>query len=348
MSHKKDKLKHKTKEKEKEKHKDSKHKHKDSKHKDKSKDKSREKDKEKRKMKDNSAVQDVLGDIYSLEKQVGSGTFGDVYDAIYKPENKHVALKVETKGKKSSMLESEYNIYKKLVKNGVTSGIPAIYEFTTTPKYNILSMELLSKSLDAIFIEYNKQFAINTVITLGYNMVDLLQKIHNAGFIHRDIKPNNFMIGQKGTDLYIMDFGLSKCYLQDNGHIPLKTDRSLVGTARYASQNVHLGLEPSRRDDLESIAYMLIYFCRGTLPWQGLKKRKGEDHIETIGNVKIATSVEKLCKHTPDCLKKFLVYTKSLAYDQTPDYEFMKNIFTEYSNCNNIPMTYQWTSVASP
>mgnify|MGYP002621408941 CR=1 FL=1 len=129
-----------------------------------------------------------------------------------------------------------------------------------------------------------KKLSIKTVCMLAYQMVQRIEYIHSRGYIHRDIKPGNFLIGKNidNKKIYIIDFGLSKKYIDKNtgNHIIYKEGKGLTGTARYVSLNTHYGIEQSRRDDIEGIAYNLIYFAKGKLPWQELKQKIKKKNIK--------------------------------------------------------------------
>lgn len=163
-------------------------------------------------------------------------------------------------------------------------------------------MDLLGPSLEDLFQRCDRRFNLKTVVAIGIQIFSRLEYIHSRKFIHRDIKPQNFLIGthQYCTKVFIIDFGLSKKYIQKNGeHIPYKDNKSLTGTPRYASINSHLGIEQSRRDDLESVIYMLIYFLKGCLPWQNLKNDPNYDRYQKILEKKLSVSIEVLTNGLP-------------------------------------------------
>lgn len=285
-----------------------------------------------------------LSDNYTLLDKIGSGSFGEVFITEDK-YGRRWASKVEEK-RLNSRLRDEYNIYKKIHKSGLIRGIPKILNFIETPQYNILIMELLGPSLDHLFNENQKIFDMATILKIGYDSVTLLENLHKSGFVHRDIKPNNFLIGYGNNNdrLYIMDFGLSKQYMINSKHIDFRSERSPIGTARYASLNVHFGIEPSRRDDMESTGYVLVYLAKGSLPWQGLKKNKKMTQMEKIGEVKLSTALQKLCEGLPSCFFNYITYCRKLRFEETPDYNYLRSLFTNTAEELGIELKYMWSN----
>ena len=209
-------------------------------------------------------------------------------------------------------------------------------------------MELLGKSLEDIFQSQQKKFTLKTVCMIGIQMLDRLEFIHSKNIIHRDIKPDNFVLGldNKSHIIYILDFGLSKKFRSSrtHQHIKFSVNKKLTGTARYASINALRGCEQSRRDDLEAIGYVLMYFLRGSLPWQGLHVNKGEDRYKKILLKKKGTSAEELCKTFPNEFAEYINYTRNLEFEADPDYKFLRGLLTtvlEKQKCE-FDFFYDW------
>ena len=211
-------------------------------------------------------------------------------------------------------------------------------------------MELLGKSLEDVFQLQQKKFSIKTVSMLGIQMLDRLEFIHNKNIIHRDIKPDNFVLGldNKSHIIYILDFGLSKKFRSSrtHQHIKFSVNKKLTGTARYASINALKGCEQSRRDDLEAIGYVLMYFLRGSLPWQGLHVHKGEDRYKKILAKKRSTSAEELCSGFPNEFVEYINYTRNLEFEADPDYKFLRGLLISVLEKQNTKYDfwYDWVT----
>ncbi|KAK4294618.1 hypothetical protein Pmani_032764 [Petrolisthes manimaculis] len=256
----------------------------------------------------------VVGGKYRLVRKIGSGSFGDIYLGINITNGEEVAIKLEAMKARHPQLLYESKVYK-ILQGGV--GIPHIRWFGQEQQYNILVMDLLGPSLEDLFNFCSRRFTMKTVLMLADQMIGRIEFIHNKNFIHRDIKPDNFLmgIGRHCNKLFLIDFGLAKKY-RDNrsrAHIPYREDKNLTGTARYASINAHLGIEQSRRDDMESLGYVLMYFNRGSLPWQGLKAATKKQKYEKISEKKMSTPVESLCKGFPAEFAMYLNYCRGLS-----------------------------------
>ena len=198
--------------------------------------------------------------------------------------------------------------------------------------YHVMVMDMLGKSLEDLFQECRRKFDLSTVLHIGKQMVERIKVVHEERIIHRDIKPDNFLMGaseQTKNIVYIIDFGLAKCYKSSEGeHIPFRDGKNLTGTARYASLSTHLGYEQSRRDDLETIGHVLLYFLKGTLPWQGLPGRSKAEKYANIKKKKKEMTLEELCANDPKEFLEFMKYSRELAFTADPDYAYCIGLFT--------------------
>ena len=218
---------------------------------------------------------------------------------MHKQTGAKVAVKLEPLQAKHQQLQYEAKLLAYLNEGIVPEqcGIPRLYYFGKNQEYNIMVMDMLGPSLEELFQRCGKKFTLSTVVTVGCQIITRLEYTHSRKFIHRDIKPENFLLGTHDNcgKIFVIDFGLSKKYIGHGGdHIPYKDNKSLTGTPRYASINSHLGIEQSRRDDLESVVYMLIYFMKGSLPWQNLKSDPNYDRYEKILEKKLSVSIDSL------------------------------------------------------
>jgi len=230
-----------------------------------------------------------VGLKYKLGRKIGSGSFGEIYQATNMTTGEKVAVKLEPLKTKNPQLLYESRIYK-ILNPGNVVGIPNVKWFGIEGDYNVMVLDLLGPSLEDLFNFCGRKFTLKTILMLADQMINRIEYIHSKTFIHRDLKPDNFLMGtgKKGHHVYLIDFGLSKRYKDSKTgvHIPYKDNKNLTGTARYASINTHLGIEQSRRDDMESLGYILMYFCRGSLPWQGLKANTKSQKYEKISEKK--------------------------------------------------------------
>lgn len=262
-----------------------------------------------------------INNKYKLISKLGSGAFGSIYKGENIRTKEHVAIKIEPLDANLKLLKNESTIYNYLKKFNF-NGIPHLkwYGVDRTNYYMVIS--LLGDSIKSN-IEKNGKMDLTIVLTIGIKMLDIIKFIHEKGLVHRDIKPDNFLFGLYSNEstntekIYLIDFGFCKTYKTIDGeHNDEKPLTRIIGTPNYISLNVHNLHQPSRRDDVESTLYIMIYMLFGSLDWED---EKDED--------KIIEMKENLTKNAdiPDVLKQYLLYVRRLKYDEDPIYDY--NIF---------------------
>ena len=284
---------------------------------------------------------------FKLIQKIGEGSFGSVYIAQSIYSHKLYAVKLELI-KDSNILEEE-----SLSLSYINSPrIPKVKLFGYSSPYMVLIMELLGPSLDNILNTLpDKKMSIRCVCNIAYQMISIFESIHNHNIIHRDVKPANINIGigKRNKFLYLIDFGLCKKYRSSrtNKHYPFEQGKHLVGNARYSSINALEGYSQSRRDDLESLGYVLIYLCLGKLPWQGKISNSKEDKYYKILEIKKSITPSELCESLPPQFEEYIKYVRNLKYEEDPDYTYLKNLFLKILKHNNweFDYYYDWDTI---
>ena len=241
-----------------------------------------------------------------------------------------VAVKLEPIKNQLKQLFMEHEIYKRMKK---VEGVPAVHHFGIEGDFNCMVMEVLGPSLEDLFKYCHRKFTIKTTCMVAIQLISRIEAVHNCHYIHRDIKPDNFLIGRGKNQIlvYVIDFGLAKRYInpQTEEHNPCKQNSNLTGTARYASLNAHKGWEQGRRDDLEAIGIMLVYFLKGSLPWQGLH---GRNKSEMIKKLKEELTIDEICHNLPDAFCNFLKYCRRIEFEEKPNYNHCRGFFRDLLN----------------
>ncbi|KAH0795246.1 CK1 family protein kinase [Histomonas meleagridis] len=287
---------------------------------------------------------------YSFGQQIGAGSFGKIF--ICEDSNgRKYAAKFEDNQVNSPKLKFEAKVYQEL---SGSPNIPNMYWFGTQNNNDIMVLDLLGKSLEEIHETYH-QLSLKTVLMLADQMISSIEFVHKRSYIHRDIKPDNFVMGldEKSNQVFLIDFGLSKKYCdpKTHQHIPYTEGKSLTGTARYASIHALSGCEQSRRDDLESLGYVFVYLLKGSLPWMGLKSNnRYKTQYDHILKVKEKTPISDLCKGIPKEFCQYLELVRNLDFDEEPDYSLYRKMFHDLFlregfvyDCN-----YEWKNGTIP
>ncbi|KNA16697.1 hypothetical protein SOVF_086420 isoform A [Spinacia oleracea] len=283
-------------------------------------------------------VQVGTSPVYKIERKLGKGGFGQVYvgrrmvggtDRIG-PDAIEVAVKFEHRNSKGCNYGPpyEWQVYNSL---NACYGVPSVHFKGRQAEYYILIMDMLGPSLWDVWNSLGQSMSPNMVACIAVEAISILEKLHLKGFVHGDVKPENFLLGQPGTadekKLYLIDLGLASRWKDvSSGHHVEYDQRPDVfrGTIRYASVHAHLGRTGSRRDDLESLAYTLIFLIKGRLPWQGYQ---GDNKSFLVCKKKMGTSPELMCCFCPAPFKQFLEAVTIMKFDEEPNYAKLISYF---------------------
>jgi len=301
----------------------------------------------------------LIGQHYEVyfNKVLGEGSFGKVYLCIDTNTHKFYAVKTEEKKNKLCLLEMESNIIKHVHQQKTTEPIINCYWYGVDEKFNYVVTDLLGPSLGTLHKSYGN-FSLKTTLMIGEQLINRIKFYHDHDVIHRDIKPNNILIeyNRPQQNLYLIDFGLAKKYRINKTHIPYSDSVNRVGTARYMSVNAHKKHELSRKDDMYSIGYVLLYFILGKLPWQGLHQIKGKKINDQICKVKNNTSNTELtakigcdnCKESSkvcsaqNVFKNYFDYLDSLRFDSDINYNYILKLLLTCMEDHQYCYDYKW------
>lgn len=261
---------------------------------------------------------------YQLMEELGRGGFGVVSKGLALETKKEVAIKLEDrKGSRRHVLQNEIEAYRHL-QGG--PGIPKLYASGSTDSFAYMIMELLGHSLSKLLKDSDSRLSPISISTLAQQIITTLEFVHSRGYLHRDIKPQNFCMGLGDSEVvYLLDFGLATKFMDEKLgiHAPYREERTFLGTASFASLNAHMGVQQSRRDDLESLLLVLVYLLKGKLPWQGGKYKSKVDKQVQIRMQKLLISAEELCEGLPPVYSKAFTYIRSLGFEEKPDYDML-------------------------
>ena len=285
----------------------------------------------------------ILFKKYRILEKIGEGAFGLVYMGKFINSSEFVAIKFEPKNLLELVLEKEAYVLYYL--RGY--GIPEVITFGHNQKYNILIQTLLGSSIGDLFLQKRKYFSIKDCCMIGIQMIDRLEYIHSKYVIHRDIKPDNYLVGLTDASIiYLIDFGLAKKYMSSRTgkHVKFKINKKWSGTSRFASANSLRGVIQSRRDDLESFCYVLLYLLKGSLPWDKVFGKTMTQDLLIIYRLKKFMKAEVLFSDLPKETEELFTYCRKLDFEQKPNYNYMRSLLLKILNDKNLEndLRFSW------
>lgn len=290
-------------------------------------------------------MDNLVGKVWKLDYSLESGSFGEIFLCHNLETHEEAAVKLESVASYTDLLFREAGILKKI--EG-TPGTPKVLWYGHKPGFHALILQLLGPSLHKLFCLSKKQFSLKTVLMVADQVISRILSLHSHHLLHRDIKPENLLIGleHNSTLIYLIDYGLAKKYKNKQGHSAYEENLGFIGNQKFCSANALLGIQQSRRDDLEAIGYLLIYFAKGSLPWDDIKATARNDKKEFITKMKTQVTVETLCEGLPEEFSLYMQYVKALGFETKPDYRYLLNLFRGLMQKNEwlYDWDFNWTS----
>jgi|Transcript_79476 serine/threonine protein kinase len=295
-----------------------------------------------------------VGNQFSIGNKIDAGSFGAIYEGAKIGDEAYtepLVIKLEALDAKHPQLLYEARLCKILQGGGSAVGIPKLYWYGIEGDYYAMVLEMLDWSLEHLFNYCGRRFNLKTVLSLAEQMVSRLEYFHSKNFVHRDLKPDNFLmgLGAQAHIVYLVDYGLAKRFRNSTTmrHISPKDGKPFLGTARYASINAHEGKEQSRRDDMESLGYILVYFYKGSLPWQGMDGLTQRQKYEKIKERKQSMTIDELMSDMPEEFRLYMLHIKALNFTEKPDYNYLRKLFRDLyqkHQFGTMDHEYDWTA----
>lgn len=284
-----------------------------------------------------------IGQHFKVLRKLSQTVFSSIYLAEDTRDSSKIVLKLESKRSKIKQLRDEYKFYKKFKDY---FGFPRMVYYGRESDYQVLGIEKFDNNLEELLTRCHRRFSMKTVLLLADQMISRVEIMHKRGYVHKDLKPENFMI--RGQVLYLIDFGTVKRYRDASWrHIPATRDAPFVGSTRFSSIRSLRNYESSRRDDMEAIGYILMYFLRGSLPWIGIVGRHFQDQADKIATMKEKVTPLTLCRGVPSEFMRYFEKVMRLNHEEEPDYAGYRKMFRELGLRENIcyDFKYDWDNL---